>query len=58
MNTYVARFGDVFSTINYYNYDDTKKRRSCVHRAKFLDEMIQLVPGGIAEFNKHIADMR
>lgn len=33
------------------------KIRSCVHRAKFLDELLRLIPGGIAEFNKKVIDL-
>jgi salicylate hydroxylase len=44
--------------VNCYDYGKTEKGRSCVHRAKFLDEMIQLVPDGIAKFNKRMVDMR
>ena len=54
----VDRFGDIISSVNCYNYDKTEKGRSCVHRARFLDEMIQLVPDGIAEFNKRMTDMK
>jgi hypothetical protein len=58
MNNYVARFGEIISSFNCYHYDKTEKGRSCVHRAKFLDEMIQLAQDGIAEFNKRMVDMR
>ena len=56
--TDINRFGDIISSVNCYNYDMTEKGRSCVHRARFLDEMIQLVPSGIAEFNKRMVDMQ
>jgi salicylate hydroxylase len=52
------RFGDIISSVSCYNYDETEKGRSCVHRARFLDEMIQLVPDGIAEFNKRMVDLQ
>jgi salicylate hydroxylase len=57
-NIDVDRFGDVITSCNCYNYDKTEKGRNCVHRAKFLDEMIQLVPDGVAEFNKRMVNMQ
>lgn len=54
----VHRFGDIISSVNCYNYTQTEKGRSCVHRARFLDEMIELVPDGIAEFDKRMVDMQ
>jgi salicylate hydroxylase len=46
------------SSINCYSYKNIEKGRSCVHRAKFLDEMIQLVPDGVAQFNKRMVNMQ
>ncbi|KAB8304112.1 hypothetical protein EYC80_003532 [Monilinia laxa] len=34
------------------------RRRSCVHRARFLDEMAALVPDGIAKFEKNLVDVK
>ena len=54
----MERFGDLISSVDCYNWDKTEKGRSCVHRARFLDEMIQLIPDGVAEFNKRMVDMK
>ena len=32
--------------------------RSAVHRAKFLDELMELIPDGVAEFNKSMTDLK
>lgn len=34
------------------------RRRSCVHRGRFLDEMAALVPDGIAKFRKNLVDVK
>ncbi|TGO82144.1 hypothetical protein BPOR_0910g00060 [Botrytis porri] len=33
------------------------RRRSCVHRARFLDEMAALIPDGMAKFNKSLVSV-
>ncbi|KAF5872117.1 putative mannitol 1-phosphate dehydrogenase protein [Botrytis fragariae] len=33
------------------------RRRSCVHRARFLDEMAALIPDGMAKFKKSLASV-
>lgn len=33
------------------------RRRSCVHRARFLDEMAALIPEGMAKFQKNLVDV-
>lgn len=38
-------------------YSPTEKGRSCVHRAKFLDELIKLIPEEVPEFNKRVTDI-
>lgn len=50
------RFGDIITDVKAYSR--TENGRSCVHRAKYLDELIQLIPDGVAEFNKSMTDMQ
>lgn len=39
-------------------YSPSEKGRSCVHRAKFLEELIKLIPEDVPEFNKRVTDLQ
>ena len=45
-------FGDVLITVSGTGL--LENGRSCVHRGRFLEEILDLIPPGIAEFNKAV----
>ena len=49
-------FGDLITNVDAYSM--TEEGRSCVHRAKFLDEVTKLVPEGTAAFGKTMKQIR
>jgi salicylate hydroxylase len=51
-----GRFGDVLAHVETTRGSDWG--RSCVHRAKFLDELIKLVPEGTIEFSRCLKDIQ
>jgi salicylate hydroxylase len=51
----IDRFGDVISHVE--TTTSSAWGRSCVHRAKFLDELSKLIPEETAEFSKCLVDI-
>jgi salicylate hydroxylase len=51
----IDRFGDVLSHVE--TTTSSAWGRSCVHRAKFLDELSKLIPEETAEFSKCLVDI-
>jgi salicylate hydroxylase len=51
----MSRFGDVISHVE--TTTSSAWGRSCVHRAKFLGELIKLIPEETAEFSKCLVDI-
>lgn len=48
----MSRFNDLITTVNHKT--TSKPGRACVHRAKFLDELIKLIHPSTASFNKSL----
>lgn len=53
-----GRCDNLITSMECQSYGGVEKGRCCVHRANFLNELLSLVPDGVAEFNKRMIDLQ
>jgi len=54
VNEFVSSFNSLITTIRHKG---PKPGRACVHRARFLEGLVELIPPGIAEFGKSLVSI-